>query len=63
MSELLFECYGVPAVCYGVDSLFSYYYNTKSVPLNDALILSSGNKSTYYLPIYSGRTVGSGIRR
>lgn len=27
MSELLFECYSVPSVCYGVDSLFSLFYN------------------------------------
>lgn len=30
MSELLFECYNVPQVAYGIDSLFSFYgYNTK----------------------------------
>ncbi len=27
MSELLFEGYGVPALCYGVDGLFSLYYD------------------------------------
>ena len=27
MSELLFECYNVPSVAYGVDSLFSLYNN------------------------------------
>lgn len=27
MSELLFECYGIPKVTYGVDSLFSLYKN------------------------------------
>ena len=27
MSELLFECYHVPSVLYGVDSLFSLYKN------------------------------------
>ena len=27
MSELLFECYRVPQVCYGVDSMFSLYNN------------------------------------
>ena len=30
MSELLFECYGVPSVTYGVDSLFSLYHNHPS---------------------------------
>ena len=28
MSELLFECYRVPQVAYGIDSLFSLYNNT-----------------------------------
>ena len=28
VSELIFECYHVPALSYGVDSLLSYYYNT-----------------------------------
>ena len=27
MSELLFECYNVPSVAYGIDSLFSLYHN------------------------------------
>ena len=28
MSELLFECYNVPSVAYGIDSLFSLYHNS-----------------------------------
>ena len=27
MSELLFECYHIPRVCYGVDALFSFFHN------------------------------------
>ena len=27
MSELLFECYNIPSLAYGVDALFSLYYN------------------------------------
>lgn len=27
-SELLFECYGVPAISYTVDSLSGYFYNS-----------------------------------
>ena len=30
MSELLFECYNVPSVAYGIDSLFSLYNNIPS---------------------------------
>jgi len=62
MSELLFECYQVPLECYGLDILFSYYYNlmensmfnyqTKksAFGLEDGLIISSGFTSTYVLP-------------
>lgn len=27
MSELLFEAYGIPKICYGIDAMFSSYYN------------------------------------
>ena len=30
MAELLFECYRTPAVCFGVDALFSYHHNVAS---------------------------------
>ncbi len=30
MSELLFECYHVPSVSFGIDSLFSLYNNHQS---------------------------------
>ena len=40
MSELLFECYHVPSVAYGVDSLFSLQYN------------QPGNVCLYYLSLY-----------
>lgn len=36
MSELLFECYSVPSVAYGVDALFSYQYNCVS-PTNNGM--------------------------
>jgi actin-related protein 5 len=27
LSTLLFECYGVPSICYGIDSMFAWHYN------------------------------------
>ena len=30
MNELLFECYSIPKVAYGVDCLFSFDYNKVS---------------------------------
>ncbi|TRY91674.1 hypothetical protein DNTS_003334 [Danionella cerebrum] len=55
LSELLFECYGVPRVAYGVDSLFSFYGNTGADPAASGLVLSSGHHCSHVLPVVSGR--------
>jgi len=54
MSELLFECYCVPRVAYGIDALFSYCYNADPPSDYDALILSCGYQATHVLPILGG---------
>ncbi len=48
MSELLFEVYGAPSVCYGIDAVFSYYQNSQS--LSDALLVSASHSATHVLP-------------
>lgn len=50
MSELLFECYCVPSVCYGIDSLFSFYYNRGT----NGVIVSAGNNTTHVIPVLKG---------
>ncbi|KAL4646320.1 actin-related protein 5 [Arapaima gigas] len=58
MSELLFECYGVPHVSYGVDSLFSFYYNNSRrglPPQTTGLVISSGYHCSHILPVINGR--------
>ncbi|KAG5438128.1 hypothetical protein PCANB_002979 [Pneumocystis canis] len=50
MSELLFECYRVPSVCYGIDCLFSFYYNGGT----DGIIVSAGNNATHVIPVLKG---------
>ena len=52
MSELLFECYNVPQVIYGIDKLFSWYKNMSATQYG--LILSCGYQSTHVLPIVNG---------
>ncbi|KAJ9494656.1 Nuclear actin-protein involved in chromatin remodeling [Exophiala xenobiotica] len=47
MNEMLFECYGVPSVTYGIDSLFSYRYNKGT----SGLIVSSSHTSTHIIPV------------
>ncbi|XP_014206962.1 actin-related protein 5 [Copidosoma floridanum] len=52
MSELLFECYCVPSVAYGVDSLFSYQHNNCQ---SDGLIISLGYQTIHVIPILDGK--------
>ncbi|XP_034027622.1 actin-related protein 5 isoform X2 [Thalassophryne amazonica] len=58
MSELLFECYRVPYVSYGVDSLYSFYHNNSQrnlQPPYSGIILSSGYHCSHVLPVVNGR--------
>ena len=67
MSELLFECYHVPSVAYGVDALFSLSFNQLSPSSSfdglDALVLSFGYEATHVLPILNGRLQVERCRR
>ncbi|XP_065174922.1 actin-related protein 5-like [Sycon ciliatum] len=54
MSELLFECYSVPSVLYGVDSLFSLYHNLPDAARSDALVVACGHQATHILPVVDG---------
>uniref|UniRef100_A0A3B3Y968 Actin-related protein 5 n=1 Tax=Poecilia mexicana TaxID=48701 RepID=A0A3B3Y968_9TELE len=57
MSELLFECYRVPFVSYGVDGLYSFYHNNQRnlQRPNTGIILSSGYHCSHILPVVNGR--------
>ncbi|KAL2148234.1 hypothetical protein VTH82DRAFT_3940 [Thermothelomyces myriococcoides] len=49
MSEMLFECYNVPSVVYGIDSLFSYRHNQGKT----GLVISSSYSATHVIPVYN----------
>ncbi|GCC23288.1 hypothetical protein chiPu_0001682 [Chiloscyllium punctatum] len=55
MSELLFECYHVPKVSYGIDDLYSFWRNNKHPATG--LIVSSGYHCCHILPVLHGRFV------
>ncbi|XP_034445404.1 actin-related protein 5 [Hippoglossus hippoglossus] len=58
MSELLFECYRVPHVSYGVDGLYSFYHSNAHSgvhPAHTGIVLSSGYHCSHILPIINGR--------
>ena len=68
MNELMFECYSVPSVAYGVDALFSLYENNnitdnKAQGLPDALVISIGFHTIHIIPIVDGELVSEGVRR
>ncbi|XP_048586929.1 actin-related protein 5 [Nematostella vectensis] len=63
MSELLFECYHVPSVAYGIDSLFSLYNNTPNPGRTSALVVSSGFNVSHVLPVLNGRLDARNCKR
>ncbi|XP_036273652.1 actin-related protein 5 isoform X3 [Pipistrellus kuhlii] len=63
MSELLFECYRIPKVAYGIDSLFSFYHNKPKTSISSGLIISSGYQCTHILPILEGRLDAKNCKR
>jgi actin-related protein 5 len=48
-NEILFELFNVPSVGYGIDSLFSAYYNDFSFCDERSLIISSSNTNTMFI--------------
>lgn len=62
MSELLFECYQVPKVSFGIDGLYSFYHNKNVFPTS-GLIVSSGYHCTHLLPLLDGRLDGKNCKR
>lgn len=60
MAELLFECYNIPSITYGVDCLFSYHHN--NCP-SDGLIVSIGYHTTHIIPILDGKVYAVNSRR
>lgn len=60
MSELLFEAYSVPAVSYGVDSLYSMYRNEIG---DTALIVNCGYHTVHIIPVLRGQVIVEHARR
>lgn len=64
MSELLFECYNVPSICYGIDALFAYHhYPSAQPPHPDTLLISFGYHTIHVIPILNNETIFANTRR
>lgn len=55
MNELLFECYGVPSVTFGIDSLFSFYANGGMREDEGGIVISAGHNATHIIPTLHGK--------
>jgi actin-related protein 5 len=53
MTEIMFECYNVPSLSYGIDSLFSYDYNNGKT----GLVVSSSHSSTHVIPVLNSKAI------
>lgn len=62
MSELLFECYDIPGIIYGVDALFSYHF-ANAKPLENALIVNLGYQTCHVIPVLNNTTIFENTRR
>ncbi|WFD34556.1 Nuclear actin-protein involved in chromatin remodeling [Malassezia cuniculi] len=60
MSELLFEAYNVPSICYGMDALFAAHANHID---HDGLVVSSGRATTLLVPIVGARGILDSAKR
>eukprot|EP00079_Xenopus_tropicalis_P031026 XP_017944797.1 PREDICTED: actin-related protein 5 isoform X3 [Xenopus tropicalis] len=63
VSELLFECYRVPKVSFGIDGLYSFYHNNKDLSPASGLVVSSGYHCTHILPVLRGRLDAKNCKR
>ncbi|KAL6944441.1 hypothetical protein ACO0RG_001178 [Hanseniaspora osmophila] len=54
--QLLFECFEVPKVTFGIDSLYSFYQNT-STGNDTGLVIGSGHEETDVIPVINGKGV------
>ncbi|KAI0238364.1 Actin-related protein 5 [Lamellibrachia satsuma] len=63
MSELLFECYHVPSVLFGIDAMFSLQDSQSDKASLDSLVVSCGYHTTHVMPILGGRLQADRSRR
>ena len=64
MTELMFECYSIPKLLYGVDSFFSWHHNEKSKESSSetALIISLGFNTVHIVALVDGKIIEDGLR-
>ncbi|CDH11269.1 probable ARP5-Actin-related protein [Zygosaccharomyces bailii ISA1307] len=59
--QILFECYNVPGVTFGIDSMFAFYENNG--PSSTGLVIGCGNEDTSVIPVIDGKGVLTEAKR
>lgn len=59
--QILFECFNVPGVAFGIDSLFSFYQNTTGN--STGLVVGCGNEDTNVIPVVGGQGILTEAKR
>ncbi|AET38778.1 actin-related protein ARP5 Ecym_3285 [Eremothecium cymbalariae DBVPG len=59
--ELLFECYNLQKVTFGIDSLFSFY--GEHPPGTTGIAINSGNEDTSVIPVVNGKGILTEAKR
>lgn len=63
LTEMMFELYNVPSLCYGVDMLFAVNKNKKKFDTENCLVISTSYQTTHIVPILNGRVQVDKTRR
>lgn len=53
--QVLFECFNVPGVTFGIDTMFSFYQNNG--PNSTGLVIGCGNEDTSVIPVVDGKGI------
>ena len=61
VEELLFECYQVPSVLFGIDSLFSLFYNQPDI--QNCLVISLGHHTCNVIPYINQKIINDKVLR
>lgn len=59
--QILFECYNIPKVTMGIDSLFGFYSNTDGK--SSGIAIGLGNETTDVIPIVQGKGILTEAKR
>ncbi|KAF5303760.1 hypothetical protein FQA39_LY09833 [Lamprigera yunnana] len=62
MSELLFECYSIPSLAYGIDNVYAYHF-AEPKSEDNGLIISLGYHTIHIIPIINNKIIFVNTRR